>query len=66
MTSAPFVGDSLRDLQAAHSAGCEPVLVLTGKGQRTLDAGLPAPLAGIRIFSDLAAFANHLLTTDKA
>ena len=66
VTSAPFVGDSLRDLQAAHSAGCEPVLVLTGKGQRTLDAGLPAPLVGIRIFSDLAAFANHLLTTDKA
>ena len=29
------VGDSLRDLQAAQSAGGEPVLVLTGNGEKT-------------------------------
>jgi D-glycero-D-manno-heptose 1,7-bisphosphate phosphatase len=31
---APAVGDSLRDLQAAVSAGARPILVLTGKGER--------------------------------
>lgn len=30
------VGDSLRDLQAAFSVGCQPILVLTGKGKNTL------------------------------
>src|SRR5690606_25743091 len=49
----PAVGDSLRDLQASASAGCEPWLVLTGNGQKTCDAGtLPA---GTRIAPDLAA-----------
>ena len=33
----PFVGDSLRDLQAAASASCLPILVLTGNGQLTKD-----------------------------
>ena len=28
-----FVGDSMRDLQAAEAFGCKPVLVLTGKGK---------------------------------
>ena len=31
------VGDSLRDLQAASAAGARPVLVRTGKGQKTFD-----------------------------
>lgn len=31
-----MVGDALRDLQAAHAAGCPALLVKTGKGQETL------------------------------
>ena len=31
-----FVGDSISDIQCALSAKCKPVLVLSGKGQRTL------------------------------
>ncbi|TDG15787.1 D-glycero-beta-D-manno-heptose 1,7-bisphosphate 7-phosphatase [Seongchinamella unica] len=30
-----FIGDSLKDLQAARAMGCRPVLVLTGKGEKT-------------------------------
>ncbi len=30
------VGDALRDLQAFASVGCQPILVLTGKGEATL------------------------------
>ena len=38
-----MVGDSLRDLQAASAMRCKPILVLTGKGRKTLKAGgLPA------------------------
>lgn len=31
----PYVGDSLKDVHAAESAGCRPVVVLTGNGQET-------------------------------
>lgn len=31
----PLVGDSLRDLQAGITKGCAPILVRTGKGQKT-------------------------------
>ncbi len=55
LQGVPMVGDSLRDLQAAAAAGAKPVLVLTGKGRKTRDAGsLPA---GTAIYPDLAAFA---------
>ncbi len=53
-----YVGDTLRDLQAAVAAGCRPVLVLSGKGRQTLQAGgLPEPTQ-VRV--DLAAFAAEL------
>lgn len=32
----PFVGDSLRDMQAAEAVSAEPILVKTGKGEKTL------------------------------
>lgn len=55
LEGVPMVGDSLRDLQAAAAAGARPVLVLTGKGRKTRDAGgLPA---GTAVYPDLAAFA---------
>jgi len=53
-----MVGDGLRDVQAAAAAGARPVLVLTGKGQKTqADGNLPP---GTQVFPDLAAFAEHL------
>lgn len=36
LQGVPAVGDSWRDLEAALAAGAEPVLVRTGKGERTL------------------------------
>ncbi|TXT23258.1 MAG: D-glycero-D-manno-heptose 1 7-bisphosphate phosphatase [Gallionellaceae bacterium] len=53
------VGDSLRDLTSAARAGALPVLVLTGKGGKTLEkGGLPE---GTRIYPDLAAAAAGLI-----
>jgi D-glycero-D-manno-heptose 1,7-bisphosphate phosphatase len=53
-----MVGDAQRDLEAAAAAGARPVLVLTGKGTETRDAGKLPP--GTHVFADLAAFAAHL------
>lgn len=53
-----FVGDSLRDLQAAVAVGAQPVLVKTGKGADTARKDLPA---GTLVFDDLAAVADALL-----
>ena len=59
LAGAPFVGDSLKDLQAATAAGARPILVLTGKGKKTREAGgMPE---GTEVFADLAAFAANLV-----
>jgi len=57
-TDVHAIGDQLRDLQAAHAAGCRPVLVLTGKGRATLAAGGLPPETVVRV--DLAAVAAEL------
>jgi D-glycero-D-manno-heptose 1,7-bisphosphate phosphatase len=58
MGGVPMVGDSLRDLQAAAAVGARPVLVLTGKGRKTQQAGGLPP--GTEVFADLAAVAANL------
>jgi D-glycero-D-manno-heptose 1,7-bisphosphate phosphatase len=58
LNGVPAVGDSLRDLQAAAAVGAQPILVLTGKGEATRDAGdLPE---GTLEYPDLAAVARAL------
>lgn len=59
LTGVPAIGDSLRDLQAASALGCAPILVRTGKGEKTeADGNLPA---GTKIHADLAAAVDVLL-----
>ncbi|WP_239482222.1 D-glycero-beta-D-manno-heptose 1,7-bisphosphate 7-phosphatase [Pseudomonas insulae] len=53
-----FVGDSSGDLEAARAVDSQPVLVKTGKGERTLGKPLPP---GVLIFDDLAAVADQLV-----
>jgi len=53
-----FVGDSISDLEAAKAVDCQPVLVKTGKGEKTLGKTLPV---GTLIFDDLAAIAAELI-----
>ena len=54
-----FVGDTISDIQAARAAGTIPVLVRTGKGEKTLAAD--DDLADVQIFSDLASFIETLV-----
>lgn len=61
-----FIGDSLKDLQAARTYGCRPVLVKTGKGAATLAALLSGDAqlinaASIPVYDDLAAAAREIL-----
>jgi D-glycero-D-manno-heptose 1,7-bisphosphate phosphatase len=60
MQGVPAVGDSRRDLEAAVAAGAQPVLVLTGNGERVRAEGALPP--GTRVFADLAAVADAYVT----
>ena len=56
------MGDSLRDVQAGAAVGCEPHLVLSGKGVQYRGQPLPDSFPpGTRVHEDLAAFAEYLL-----
>ena len=60
LQGVPAVGDSLRDLQAAATAGAQPILVLTGKGKKTRAAGgFPE---GALIFADLAEAVRRIVS----
>jgi len=60
LRDVPVVGDSLRDLQAAQAVGATPILVRTGKGERTI-AKNDKELAGIAVYDDLASYVDELL-----
>ena len=63
LNGVPAIGDSLRDLQAGAKSGCLPMLVRTGKGEKTkADGGLPD---GTLEFADLAAAVDHILGIRK-
>jgi D-glycero-D-manno-heptose 1,7-bisphosphate phosphatase len=63
LKGVPTIGDSLRDLQAGAAVGCLPLLVHTGKGEKTLAEGnLPA---GTRDFANLEAAVDWLLAGKK-
>jgi D-glycero-D-manno-heptose 1,7-bisphosphate phosphatase len=59
LTGVPVIGDSLRDLQSARTVGANPILVKTGKGERTLTKG--EGLNDVPVFTDLADAVSHLL-----
>jgi D-glycero-D-manno-heptose 1,7-bisphosphate phosphatase len=58
LTDQPFVGDSLKDIQAAIAIGAKPVLVRTGNGKNT-----ETKLEGlvVDVYDDLDAFARQLV-----
>jgi D-glycero-D-manno-heptose 1,7-bisphosphate phosphatase len=59
MAGVPALGDARRDLDAAAAVGAQPMLVLTGKGERTLREGGYPP--NTVIFPDLAFAAAALI-----
>jgi D-glycero-D-manno-heptose 1,7-bisphosphate phosphatase len=64
LRQVPMVCDTLRDLQAAQAAGCEPHLVLSGRAAHLDEPQLQQMLNSVpatQVHRDLGAFAEHLL-----
>lgn len=59
LSNLPFVGDSWRDIEAAWAVGARPMLVKTGKGNRTLAAH---PDINIPVFENLYDAAKFIVT----
>ena len=60
LAGVPSIGDSLRDIEAAREAGATPMLVKTGKGERTLDEHA-AELRDVVVYDDLARAVDALV-----
>lgn len=60
---APFIGDALRDLQAAADAGCPRILVRTGKGLQTEKEEWSLSLNPVHVFPDLLSAVQALAET---
>jgi D-glycero-D-manno-heptose 1,7-bisphosphate phosphatase len=58
LKTAVVIGDSLRDLEAATAAGANAILVLTGKGKKTLQQN---PKLSYPIFETLNDATDYLL-----
>lgn len=58
LDNIPAVGDSFRDLEAAMAVGAKPILVKTGKGQKTLQEH---PELSLPIYSNLYEAVQQLL-----
>ncbi|HET6726093.1 MAG TPA: D-glycero-beta-D-manno-heptose 1,7-bisphosphate 7-phosphatase [Gammaproteobacteria bacterium] len=62
LAGVPFIGDTLKDIEAARAVGARPMLVLTGQGEATRAALGDAP--DVEIFANLAAAAARLITEE--
>ncbi|MFN0186780.1 MAG: D-glycero-beta-D-manno-heptose 1,7-bisphosphate 7-phosphatase [Aquabacterium sp.] len=67
LSQVPMVADTVRDLTAARSAGCEPHFIRTGRASNLSDQdaqALASEVPGSTVHADLAAFADHMLLRD--
>jgi D-glycero-D-manno-heptose 1,7-bisphosphate phosphatase len=64
LTDVAFIGDTISDIRTARAAGARPILVRTGKGERTLDAMDAKELENIPVYDDLAAATQAILLED--
>lgn len=60
-----LVGDAQSDMEAALNAGCQPVLVLTGRGRAQFPHIPPAILARCHVADDLDAAVSWILSHER-
>lgn len=65
LEGVPLVGDSLRDLQAGSSVGCIPILVKTGKGEKTLATMGKTQQDEQAVFNDLDEAVSWILSAKE-
>lgn len=59
LSNTVFIGDAMRDLEAAIAASAIPILVRTGKGEKTLASGEVPPQ--VKVFENLSNAVDSLL-----
>ncbi len=59
LTNTYFIGDTLKDIQAARAVNATPILVKTGKGSGTITNN---PELDVAIFEDLYHAAQYIIT----
>ncbi len=62
---SPMIGDNLRDLEAAATAGCPRHLVRTGHGAEVQAKGIPPSVLPVRVHETLADAVDALLGAEK-
>ncbi len=60
LSEVTVVGDSLRDLQAAITVNAKPILVKTGKGERTIK-NHAKEISDIPVYNSLADYVNTIV-----
>lgn len=63
LDGVPAVGDSMRDIEAATTAGAKPILVRTGNGSKT-EKKLPAD-SDIAVYDNLLEAANAIVNESE-
>jgi D-glycero-D-manno-heptose 1,7-bisphosphate phosphatase len=56
-----FIGDTISDIKAAKAAGATPVIVKTGKGERTIEKLAENGFEDTPVYEDLSDVVNTLL-----
>ena len=59
LKNIPFVGDTLKDIEAAVAVGAQPILVKTGKGAKTLETN---PSIRVPVFENLYDAAKYIIS----
>jgi len=62
LENVPVIGDSMRDIVSAKAVGAHPILVKTGKGQKTLEQ-YSSELSDIPVLPNLAAAVEAILAS---
>jgi D-glycero-D-manno-heptose 1,7-bisphosphate phosphatase len=65
LKASPFIGDSVRDIQAALSHGCRPTLVKTGNGNTALTELERLGVDDFDVFKNLAEAAKSIISGIK-
>ena len=61
-----FVGDSFKDIEAARSFSCKPILVLTGKGIETQQKLVASNMDTVPVYENLSLAVSDIVDTQNA
>jgi D-glycero-D-manno-heptose 1,7-bisphosphate phosphatase len=61
LSNVMFVGDNINDIKAARAAGVKPVLVRTGKGEKTVAQLAEYNFDDVPVYDDLDEVVNSIL-----